>query len=185
MACRTFCVLASRIQIMKRIILVFAASLVAISGVSCTVKHEETAYLGRAEDWVNSLSFTLAGLKVDEYQNTVYSKYAIRSKASQLEPYLRRLGSSIKKTTPPSGLVDVHRQLESLVADVIELTANLRQVLTMDNAPVYYFTPERRTELTYEYPENIEDIFEEHEILREQIDDLRAVITTELKQAAK
>lgn len=166
---------------MKKIILIFIVGLIAITGVSCTIEQKEIAYLEKGEDWINTLSFALAGLRIEDYQNAVYPNYEVIDKASQLEPYLRRLGSSIKKTTPPSGLVDVHRQLESLVADAIDFTANLSRVLTIDGTPMFYLAPERRTDSFETYPFEVENIFIEHDRIDKQIRDLKTIIATKLQ----
>lgn len=184
MACLTFRSLIYKTRLLTIGSLVLVVGLVAISGISCTAESNEAAYLERVQDWTNSLSLTLAGLRIDDYQNTVYPKNEVMNNASQLEPYLRRLGSDIQKTNPPSVLLDIHQRLESLVTDVNEYIDNLRQVLVRDNAPMFYLTPERRTE-PVDYPMEIETIFSEHDRIGKEIKQFKTLIATKLEKTTR
>lgn len=159
---------------MKRIILIFIVGLIAISGVSCTVKHEETAYLERVEDWVNSLNFAVVGLRIEDYQNTKYSKNQVMAKASGMLRYMLQWHSDIEATTPPSELEDVHRQVENLAAEVIEYTNNLLQVLPRDDFPLFHLRSPNEP-----YSMEVGNIFSDLDRISKHIRELKTVITTQ------
>jgi len=160
---------------------VFVAALVAVLATSCVADDSRAGYLEKAQNWTNTLSVAVAGLRIDDYQNAIYPKQEVMNNASRLEPYLQRLGSDIDKTTSPPGLEDIHRRMGILVADVIRYTVSLPQVLGGDGAPVYYLTPERRTDQFVLYPIEVENILIEHERLHERIRELKSVIAAELQ----
>ncbi len=164
---------------------VFVAALVAVLATSCVAGDSRASYLKKVENWTNTLSIAVAGLRIDDYQNTIYPKHKVMNNASRLEPYLQRLGSDIDKTTSPSGLEDIHRRIGILVADVIRYTVSLPQVLGGDGAPVFYLTPERQTDQFVLYPIEVENILSEHERINEQIRELKAVISTKLEGATR
>lgn len=161
--------------------LVFVVGLVAISGVSCTAEYNEAAYLERVQDWTNSLSFTMVGLRVDDYYNSVFSKYEVVKKVSEVERSLLRWVLEIEKTTPPPGLEDIHQQIESLTASVIEYATNLREVLSKNSAPHIYVTPFKRPQSFKPYPVEVENIFGDRDRLLERIKEFQTVIAAQLE----
>ena len=149
---------------------------------SCTLVDSETRYLEKADDYAKTLSLIMQGIRIDDYRSTTYDKHSLIEKIVELDPSLHRLAFDVEHANPPSELLNYHQQLQSLVDDAIRYISRFHEVVVKDNAPVFYYTPERRTNVLGLDLTELDALIDEYYVLARQIKDIKETFIAEIEK---
>jgi len=122
---------------------------------SCSAINSRATYIARVNDWTKTINVIVSGFRIEDYQNTHYSKAQVEQELQQLEPYLIQIDCRIRGTVPPQGMEDTHLQLEAISVNVIDFITNVLELCTEDGeAPLFHHKV-----VDEPYPEKVQNIF--------------------------